>query len=171
MSKTAPRNRSRQPQFSPKRPASTIELRLPGLLRETREALRELVLRSGLEVFQALLEEDREALCGPRSRPQVSRSAFRYGFDRGQVVLGGRKVQVRKARVRGAKGQGEIVLPLWEHVAAEDPLSDRVVEQMLLGVSTVKRHLLSRDKATPTFPHLPAVRTYYRCLIYAKVTG
>ena len=70
MHKTAPRNGSRQPKFAPKRPAATIELRLPGLLRETRETLRELVVRSGLEVFQALLEEDREALCGPRSQPQ-----------------------------------------------------------------------------------------------------
>ncbi len=138
MAKSEPRNRSRQPQFASKRPASTIELRLPGLLRETRHALRELVIASGLEVFQALLEEDRQALCGPRHQPQEDRSAFRHGFDRGQVVLGGRKVQVRKPRVRSANPKQELVLPLWEHVAAEDPLNERVLEQMLLGVSTRK---------------------------------
>jgi transposase-like protein len=97
-----------------------------------------LVITSGLAVFQALLEEDRVALCGRPHQPQEDRSAFRHGFDRGQVVLGGRKVQVRKPRVRSADGERELVLPLWEHVAAEDPLNERVLEQMLLGVSTRK---------------------------------
>ena len=36
------------------------------VLRESRLALRELVVEAGLGVFQELLEEDRERLCGRR---------------------------------------------------------------------------------------------------------
>ena len=99
-----------------------------------REDLRSLVLSSGMQVLQALLEADREVVCGPRYRPQADRAASRYGFDEGTLVLGGQKVRVRKPRVRGA--EGEIELPSWERFSAEDPLSARVLEQMILGVST-----------------------------------
>ena len=45
---------------------------------------------------------------------------------------------MHKPRVRSADGGRELVLPLWEHMAAEDPLNERVLEQLLLGVSTRK---------------------------------
>ena len=51
-----------------------------------------------------------------------------------EVVLGGRKVQIRRPRVR-ADGH-EVALPTFEAFADTDPLNRRVVEQMLLGVAT-----------------------------------
>jgi putative transposase len=101
------------------------------------QALQELVVDTGMQVLAALLEEDRVAFCGPRSQPQADRRAYRYGFDRGQLVLGGRKVSVSKPRCRSVDGE-ELTLPSWQAMAAEDPLRRRVVEQMLLGVSTRK---------------------------------
>ena len=50
-------------------------------------------------------------------------------------MLGGRKVRVKKLRVRSAEG-GEMALPTWEDITREDPLEERAVEQMLVGVST-----------------------------------
>lgn len=99
------------------------------------EELRELVMRTGLQVFASMLEEDRECLCGARSAPDGERRAYRHGHDRGWVVLGGRKVTVPKPRVRDVAGK-EIRLPSWEQMRAEDPLSERVLEQMMVGVST-----------------------------------
>jgi transposase-like protein len=99
------------------------------------KALRELVLSSGLEVFAQMLEEDRARLCGPRYRPDAERQAFRYGHDEGSLVFGGRKIRLRKPRVRSTEGQ-ELELPSWRRMSAEDPLRDRVVEQILLGVSS-----------------------------------
>jgi transposase-like protein len=109
-------------------------LQLAGILVDARDDLRSLVMSSGIQVLQALLESDRETICGPRSRPQVDRPASRYGYDEGTVVLGGRKVRVKKPRVRGSGG--EIELPSWRRFSNEDPLGERVVEQMILGVST-----------------------------------
>ena len=69
---------------------------LAEVLFSSKRALRELVLSSGLDVFARMLEEDRTALCGPRNKPQADRQAYRHGHDEGQVVLGGRKIRVRK---------------------------------------------------------------------------
>ena len=51
-----------------------------------------------------------------------------------EVVLGGRKVALRRPRVR-ANGE-EVPLPTFRAMASEDPLNRRVVEQMLVGVAT-----------------------------------
>lgn len=112
-----------------------------------KDGLRELVVSSGMQVLTALLEEDRERLCGPKRRWQLDRQAYRYGYDQGQLVMGGRKVSVSKPRVRGVAG-GEVTLPSWEAFRQTDPLDERVVEQMLCGVSTRKyeRSLESLDR-------------------------
>ena len=98
-------------------------------------ALREFVMKAGLESFKEILEKDREDLCGPKNRPHPERSAYRHGHDEGRVVLGGRKVVVSKPRVRTISGK-EAELPSWKHAKEEDPLEERVVEQMLVGVSS-----------------------------------
>jgi transposase-like protein len=117
------------------REAAPERIGLPGILIDTRKALRELVMSSGLAVFTRMLEDDRTALCGPRHRPSPDRSAYRHGHDKGSLVFGGRKVRLRKPRVRSVAGE-EIELPTWEQMSAEDPLRDRIVEQTLLGVSS-----------------------------------
>ena len=49
--------------------------------------------------------------------------------------MGGRKVTIAKPRVRSVVG-GELSLPTWETFASQDPLTARVLNQILLGVST-----------------------------------
>lgn len=111
--------------------------RLPEILGEARIALRELVLEKGFEVFASMLEEDRDGLCGPPHRPQTQRQNYRYGFTEARAVFGGQKIRVRKPRVRSVEGE-EVELPRWREITDEDPLQRRVVEQMLVGVSTRK---------------------------------
>jgi transposase-like protein len=81
-----------------------------------------------------MLEDDRTAICGPRYQHQAERVATRTGTVPSEVVLGGRKVQIRRPRVR-AHGE-EVELPTFQAFAATDPLDRRVVEQMLVGVAT-----------------------------------
>lgn len=111
------------------------KVRLREILVRARASLREVMLSSGLEVLAAMLEEDREQLCGPRSQPSEHREAYRYGYDEAPVVLGGRKIRVRKPRVRSLDGQ-EMDLATWRQMSEEDPLEERAFEQMLVGVST-----------------------------------
>jgi hypothetical protein len=109
-------------------------LPLVDLLVDTRAELMELAVASGLKVLTTMLEEDRTAICGPRYQPQAHRNAVRAGTVPSEVVLGGRKVAIRRPRVR-AEGQ-EVALPTFHAFADVDPLNRRVVEQMLLGVAT-----------------------------------
>jgi putative transposase len=122
------------------RPLTAVEspavrtLPLVELLVDTKTELFELMVRSGLRVLDAMLEEDRTALCGPRYAHQPARVASRAGTVSSEVVLGGRKVAVQRPRVR-AEGR-EVPLPTFQVLAAADPLNRRVVEQMLVGVAT-----------------------------------
>lgn len=109
-------------------------LPLVDLLVDTRTELFELAVRSGLKVLETMLEEDRTTLCGPRYAHQAERVATRTGTVASEVVLGGRKVALRRPRVR-ADGR-EVPLPTFQTLAATDPLNRRVVEQMLVGVAT-----------------------------------
>jgi transposase-like protein len=94
----------------------------------------ELAVASGLKVLITMLEEDRTAICGPRYQHQAARQATRAGTASSQVVLGGRKVALRRPRVRTSGA--EVPLPTFQLMASEDPLNRRVVEQMLVGVAT-----------------------------------
>ena len=99
--------------------------------------LHEFVMSAGMRVVGELLEEDRAAICGERYAHNATRVASRAGHAPGELVLGGRRVQVRRPRVRSVDDQ-EITLPAWAHFSDEDPLDRRAVEQMVIGVSTRK---------------------------------
>jgi len=88
-------------------------------------------------VLGAMLEEERAKLCGPRYAHQPGRRATRSGHTDGELALGGRKIQVRRPRVRSVDGD-EVALETWQQFASADPLTPRAVEQMVLGVSTRK---------------------------------
>lgn len=92
------------------------------------------VIEEGMKALDAVLEEDRTRLCGPvRSRGEPD-DPMRWGSTRGRLVMGGRRVAVKRPRVR--QNGAEVPLPSWEAFADEDPLNKRTVEQMVMGVST-----------------------------------
>lgn len=121
--------------FPSGRSASTSRSPLREALSGTRVGLFETVLQIGFDGVMEMLEEDRQALCGPPRCWQKDRTAYRHGYGEGQLVLGGRKVTLSKPRVRSVEGR-EVELPSWGHFAEEDPLRRRVLEQILVGVSS-----------------------------------
>jgi putative transposase len=135
-------------------PAQRVQLEIA--LDRAREDLLGLATRSGLEILAAMLEQDREEVVGPNYRWSDAREAYRYGYDEGAVVMGGRKVRVPKPRVRSAVGGGEIVLPTWEWATRQDPLDQRTMQQMLVGVST-RSYAKSLEPAPPGIDHSVAV--------------
>ena len=109
-------------------------LPLVDILVDAQAEFQELVVASGLKVLAAMLEADRVAVCGPRYAHQPARRASRAGHAPSEVVLGGRKVALRRPRVR-RDGQ-EVALPSVQACTNTDPLTRRVVEQMRIGVAT-----------------------------------
>jgi len=96
---------------------SARHLPLVDLLVDARSELFELGVRSGLKVLETMLEEDRTALCGPRYAHVAERRASRAGTVGSEVVLGGRKVAVRRPRVRA--GGHEFRWPTFQAMADE----------------------------------------------------
>ena len=110
------------------------QLRLP--LRElVKDALFDTVMVSGLAYVDEVLEEERGEVCGMRYRHNAERRAVRAGSMASSLTLGGRRVGVKRPRARSSDGH-EVTLPSWRAWSARDPLGQRAMEQMLLGVST-----------------------------------
>jgi putative transposase len=107
------------------------------IARSMHEVLHELVVGAGMTVFQAMLEQDRVELCGPRYAHDNERIAYRAGSAPGELAMGGRRVSMRRPRARTTSGD-EVELPTWRRFAEADPLTPRAVDQVLVGVSTRK---------------------------------
>ena len=109
------------------------QLALASML-DARATLYTTIMQTGMSVVSAMMEDDRVQVCGPRYMHDDKRRAYRAGHVDGELVLGGRRVRMRRPRVRD--DGGEVTLPTWEQFASDDPLTMRAVEQMVLGVST-----------------------------------
>jgi putative transposase len=101
-----------------------------------REGLLALAVGTGLQVLEVMLEEDVARLVGARGRHNPDRTAVRHGSEQGQVTLGGRRVRVRRPRVRTADGAGEVAVPTYQAFATTDLLGQLAVERMLAKLST-----------------------------------
>jgi putative transposase len=100
-----------------------------------REGLLALAVGTGLQVLQAMLAEDVARLVGPKGRHNPDRAAIRHGAESGQVTLGGRRVRVRRPRVRTADGTGEVTVPTYQAFASTELLGQLALERMLAKLS------------------------------------
>jgi len=101
----------------------------------TKEALFGLVQQSGLLVMREVFAEEAEKVAGPKGRHQKERRANHWGAPLTEFPFAGRKILLPRPRVR-AVGGGEITLPGIEELRGLDPVSEKVIEQILVGVST-----------------------------------
>jgi putative transposase len=113
-----------------------VQEALGELVGAAKEGLLALSVGVGLGVLSELMEEEVDDVVGPKGRHNSDRTAVRHGHEDGEVTLGGRRVEVRRPRVRAADGESEVPLQTYEHFADRDPLGRVVLERMLAGVST-----------------------------------
>jgi putative transposase len=125
-----------------------VQLALDDLAGSVREGLLALSVGVGLKVLDELLEEELIALVGPRGKHNLERTASRHGSRSGQVVLGGRKLAVRRPRARTREGR-ELELRSYAHFACDDLLGERTVETMLAGLSTRRHRIALEPTGTP----------------------
>ena len=101
----------------------------------SKAALLEWVHQVGLSALGELFERDAEQLAGPKGKHSKERSHYRWGSAPAELPFGGRRIVVSRPRVRNIVG-GEEQLPTVEHFQRVDPVPARVLNQILLGVST-----------------------------------
>jgi transposase-like protein len=113
-----------------------VNVALAEIAESVREGLLAVAVGAGLQVMAALMAESVTALAGPKGRHDVDRTAVRHGHGPGSVTLGGRRVPVRRPRVRAADGSGELPVPAYELFAGTEVLGRMAMERMLGGLST-----------------------------------
>lgn len=101
----------------------------------TKRTFQNLVMEFGLAAMQALFGAHAEALAGPKGKHQKVRTMNHWGSALAELPFAGRKVTVSRPRVRSRDGH-EVQIPFIQELMSGDPLSDAVMEQVLLGVST-----------------------------------
>jgi putative transposase len=116
-------------------PAS-VSVAMADIAETMREGLLAMAVGAGLAVMQALMDESVTALCGPKGRHQPDRRAVRHGSEDGSVALGGRRVAVRRPRVRTADGAGEVAVPAYELFSGTEMLGEMAMARMLAKLST-----------------------------------
>lgn len=121
--------------------AGTIQFQMPlavtRVLSQTRSAFFGLCLEAGRQVLTAMMEHDRTMLCGPKDRHDAARRAVRAGSAPSAVVLGGRRIEMRRLRARSLGGE-ELVLPSFAFASDQDPFDEHVLGAVAAGVSTRK---------------------------------
>ena len=81
----------------------TLQLPLPltELLCDVRVAVESVAAEAGLLVMKALIDEEVEEYVGPKGQHNSERQGHRWGSEEGYVVFSGRKVPIKRPRVRG----------------------------------------------------------------------
>jgi putative transposase len=108
------------------------------LVGAAREGLLALSVGVGLGVVHELMELEVDEVVGPKGKHNADRTAKRHGHEDGSMTLGGRRVQVRRPRIRSADDRRELPVETYAYFAERDPLTRAVLDRMLAGVSTRK---------------------------------
>jgi Transposase, Mutator family len=116
------------------------QLMLPLLLAmdATKKGLLSFMQQIGMVALSELLATEAAMIAGPKGRHIEGRTHHHWGMGTTPVGFGGRHVSLPYSRVRArGKGRGgEVSLPSIEALREGDPMTERVAEQIALGVST-----------------------------------
>lgn len=120
------------------RPPDEVVLALADIGEIAREGLLALSVATGLAVLGEMMEAERTVLCGPRDAKDPDRRFARNGTAPTSVVLGGRKIPIRRPRVNPTDGSCEPQLESFMEASSKDLLTQAAMERMLAGVSARK---------------------------------
>ena len=115
-----------------------IQEALGELVGAAREGLLALSVGVGLGVVHELMELEVDEVVGVKGKHDPGRVAVRHGHEDGSMTLGGRRIAVRRPRMRTGGGERELPVESYEYFADRDPLTRAVMDRMLAGVSTRK---------------------------------
>jgi putative transposase len=120
---------------TPAVPAEVL-VSLDEIAESAKEGLLALAVGAGIQVMYAMMDADVAALVGPKGKHDPERTRVRHGGEDGSVVLGGRRMAVRRPRVRAADGSVEVAVPSYELFSSTEILGRMALERMLAGLST-----------------------------------
>ena len=113
-----------------------VSVTLAELAGSLREGLLALAVGAGFQVMAAIIDDSVCGLAGPKGRHDPGRAAVRHGTEDGSVTLGGRRVPIRRPRVRTADKTAEVAVPAYELFSSSDVLTAMALERMMARLST-----------------------------------
>jgi len=123
----------------------SVSVAMSEIAEDVQEGLLAMAVGAGLQVMAAMMNADVEAVCGPKGKHDRAPTAVRHGAERGSVALGGRRVPVKRPRMRSADGSGELALPSYELFSQSEVLGRMVAGWRWLGCSPGFRRAATRS--------------------------
>jgi len=123
----------------------SIETCLPPLLEQltladVQEAVKgrfnSFCLAIGIQALMVLMEQDTEALAGPKGKHDPNRTAYRHGYQNTSVPMGNQRVAIKRPRVRTVGADQELPIPSYEAFANDEQLLEAALNRMLYGLSS-----------------------------------
>ena len=114
------------------------------LLEKGERAIDEVIDVMGRATIEAVLQMSAVQVAGPKEqgRRDADRELYWHGVQAGRVALKERQLQVDKPRLRKKRPRadepGEVEIPAYLALQADQRLADRMLELVLQGVSTRK---------------------------------
>lgn len=108
------------------------------LNREVEHSLLQQVLSLGIASYLEIIENEITAICGERYKHMTNREFTRWSTTKTPVILGGRKISISHTRVRNTNDNSEKEIEAIRQCKNKELLSQRQMEQMIIGVSTRK---------------------------------
>lgn len=114
-----------------------LQLHLP--LKEVAAALQEgvghLMRQAGLQLMQLIMDNEVRGAAGERYQRREAEQPFRWGREKGFLVVDGQKVPIKRPRLRSEAGR-EQPLGSYELFRRGEPLDAAVWDKLMLGLST-----------------------------------
>ena len=129
------------------------------LLEKGERAIDEVIDVMGRATIEAVLQMSAAQVAGPKEqgRRDADREVYWHGVQAGRVALKERQLQVDKPRLRKKRRRaaepGEVEIPAYTALQADQRLADRMLELVLRGVSTRKYETVLPAMEHPT--HYP----------------
>ena len=121
-----------------KNQARIIETEKNDLNKEVEHSLLQQVLSLGIEAYLEIIEGEITGICGERYKHMTNREFTRWSTTKTPVILGGRKISISHTRVRNTNDNSEKEIEAIRRCKNKELLSQRQMEQMIIGVSTRK---------------------------------
>jgi len=119
--------------------AGKVSEQLEAFAARMRHGLLAAPVAIGLDVMGELVDAEVTDVAGPKGRHDTDRVAYRHGTENGKVTLGGRRIPVRRPRVRTVADEDdverEVRLESYDTFVSVDLLAEHMVASMLAGLS------------------------------------
>lgn len=104
-----------------------------------------LSLGIGMNVVQAMMEQEMDSIVGAKGKHNPDRDWYRHGCEGTSVILAGQKARIKKPRARKKDDSAEYDLDILKLFQNEDPLNHSILKHMIMGVSTRKYQPLQQQ--------------------------